>query len=308
MINQQVEVAIESARGSKLLLDVVVECFRIIDYFQDKQNRMLEDEEAAFLSGQDIPPGFPEYVVALSNNHMKGTEYVETIQKRLDGALDERYRAEASKYTNNSLEGFMKVSKRGYTCLVSIIFKDISPAFMQIFSPAWYEQTQNIMGSILHTIDDYLQDFKKHLSEYLFTKLTTDCLDRFLMKYLECFRAKFTKFKMSQFSRFVKADMDAAMNFWSEYKTQKRVKQSFDLIEKIVALIESSETMIFLSWYSLWKTYNDVPISFVEEMLSKRDDLEKNAIREAISHCKEKSKESNSEAVPSLYSKVFPIQ
>jgi hypothetical protein len=62
--------------------------------------------------------------------------------------------------------------------------------------------------------------------------------------------------------------------------------------------------MLFLSWYSLWKVYNDVPLSFVEEIWMKRDDLDKATVKEAISNCKQKAKEGNPDATTSLFSKL----
>ena len=310
MITQQVETTLTSARGTKLLLDTIIECFKLINYYQEKATKMLEEEEAAFLAGANIPGGFPEYVMALSNNHLKGLEYIETVQKRIQSTLDEKYQVEASKFANESLEGFVKVSRRGYTCLISIVFKDINPAFQQVFSPAWYDSyTQHntsIMASILTTLEDYMQDYQKHLSDYLFSKLTTDCLEKFILAYVECFRAKSTKFKMQKFGEFARADLQASVSFWNVYKAPKRVKQSFDIIEKIISVIDSSDTMLFLSWYSMWKTYNDVPLAFIEDLWSKRDDLDKSAIKETIVTCKDKSKESNMEAATSIFSKIFP--
>jgi exocyst complex component 3 len=228
---------------------------------------------------------------------------VESIQKKLEQNLDEKWRAEASKYSNESFEGFMRVAKKSNTVLIGMIFHDINPAFQQLFTPQWYEQPQSI-GAIIQTLDDYLQDFKKHLLDYLFSKLTTDVLEKFLLCYLEAIKHKQTKFKMPQALQLIRSDLNGAMTFWAEYKTQKRVKTSFDLIEKIVGILESSETMIFLSWYNLWKCYNDVPMTFIEDLLHKRDDLEKSVIKETVVNCKNKSKEANTEAVPSLFSKL----
>jgi hypothetical protein len=50
--------------------------------------------------------------------------------------------------------------------------------------------------------------------------------------------------------------------------------------------------------------YNDVPLSFVEEIWMKRDDLDKATVKEAISNCKQKAKEGNPDATTSLFSKL----
>jgi hypothetical protein len=160
------------------------------------------------------------------------------------------------------------------------------------------------MFLIVNTLEDYLQDFRKHLQDYLFTKLTSDCLDKFLIHYLEAFKAKSVKFKMPQAAELMKGDIVAAEHFWTEYKAEKRVKQSFDLVNKLLALLESSSSMIFLSWYAIWKVYNDVPMQFIEDTLYKRSDLDKASIKEAIANCKVKAKEGNPEATSSIFSKI----
>lgn len=305
MINQQIDIAADAARGGQLLLDVVIECFQIATLFQEKQLKVFDSEAHKFFhsnANDDVPGGFPEYVMAWCNNHLKCTEFMEVLQKRLEKELEEKYQATASKHVSETLDGFMKVARRGYQILMDIVFHDVTPVFQQLHTPPWYDQ--QLIPTILHTMDDYFRDFKVHLADYLFSKLTTEAMDKFLSLYIESMRGKTVKFKMPQAVSLMKADQAAITQFWTEYKTAKRVKQSTDLVEKITGIIESSSSMIFLSWYNLWKSYNDVPMNFIEDLLYKRDDLDKASIKEALSNCKAKAKEGNPEAVVSLFSKI----
>ena len=303
MINQQIDIAADAARGGQLLLDVTVECLRIMQYFQDLQLKVMDMEANKFHhGGDDVPGGFPEYVIAWCNNHLRCTEFMEALQKRLESQLDEKYRAECSKHLSATLDGFMKVSKRGSKILLDIVFRDVSPVFQQLHTSVWYEQ--QLMATITTTLDDYFQDFKKHLLDYLFSKLSSDAMDKFLMHYVESMRGKAVKFRMPTAVSQMKVDLAASIRFWSEFKTTKRVKQSFDIVDKVIGLLESSSTMIFLSWYSMWKVYNDVPMAFVEDLLYKRDDLDKSSIKEAMANCKTKAKEGNPESVPSIFTKI----
>ncbi len=54
------------------------------------------------------------------------------------------------------------------------------------------------MPLITATLDDYFRDYKQHLQDYLFTKLTTDFMDKFLAAYIDSFRPKAAKFRMPQ--------------------------------------------------------------------------------------------------------------
>jgi exocyst complex component 3 len=136
MINQQIDVAMDAARGGRLLLDVAKQCLSIARYFQDAQWKMVEAEEQRFMQRVDnFPPGFPEYVIAVSNNHFRCSEFVEVLQKRLDQHLDDRYRSECSREVGETMDGFLKVAKRGYQTLINIVFHDVGPAFTELFSP-----------------------------------------------------------------------------------------------------------------------------------------------------------------------------
>lgn len=73
----------------------------------------------------------------------------------------------------------------------------------------------------------------------------------------------------------------------------------------MVSLFESNPRMLYLDFYSLWRAYPDVPLSFIEKLLSKRDDLDKAQLNEMMETVKQKTKE---DAIvdfqPSLFSKL----
>ena len=65
MINQQIDIAENASRGGQLLLDVTVECLRILMYYQEEQVKVMDREAAKFMvGGDDVEGGFPEYVIA----------------------------------------------------------------------------------------------------------------------------------------------------------------------------------------------------------------------------------------------------
>jgi exocyst complex component 3 len=238
----------------------------------------------------------------VANNHLKCAEFLETLQKHTEPFLEDRYKQEFDTKMNDTREGFSKVTKKSVTCLVDIVMRDVNPALAATFTGGWYEQ--RTMGSVIATFQDYFPDFKTTLQDYLFTKFLTECLDRFLLGYLETFRSKSAKFKMPDALQLAKEDLETCILFWSEYRPAKRVKQSFDVFEKILSLLEASGPLVFLSWYSLWKAYKDVPMSFVEDLLSKRSDLDRSAVKEAMTNCKAKASEGPSEGETSLFSKL----
>ena len=88
-----------------------------------------------------------------------------------------------------------------------------------------------------------------------------------------------------------RADMNCVVEFFSQSKSAKRVKGLLDPVEKIVALLEANPRLIYIDFFSLYKTYPDVPIEFIQHLLSKRSDLDKSQTKEIIEGIKEKVQE-----------------
>lgn len=305
MLNQQIDIAAKAARGGRLLFDVAVECFKAMSHFQEKQLKLLDAELAKFFSDQHVPPGFPEYVITLCNNHLKCSEFTEAMRARFDAkSLDERFQADCAQQLTLGSEGFMKVAKRGYHILIDIVFRDVEAVMADFHCPRWYDK-QSTMATVISTFADYFNDYKAHLQDYLFTKLTTDAMDRFVSAYVDSLRNKNVRFRMPIAAKMIRSDLLTATEFWNTFKSPKRVVQAFDIMDKLVAVVESSPTLLSLSWYTLCKAYNDVPISFIEELLFKRDDMDRAAVKAAIGSWKTKPKEGNSEAVSSIFTKLL---
>ncbi|KAI3634554.1 hypothetical protein MIR68_007465 [Amoeboaphelidium protococcarum] len=306
IVNQQIDIVFDAAKGGRLLSDVGFECLRTLKHFQSEQMLMLEQEEQRFLMKKDqFAPGFAEYVIALSNNNLKCSEYLEAVYKRLEEKLDDSAKSEFSKLMNEVMEGFMRITKKGCSVLQTIMFNDINGAMSQVFTASWYENST--MPSVLATLNDYLQDYKAHLQDYLFSKLSSESLEHFVVLILQALKSKNCKLKMPQAVNQLRSEYITGVAFWSDIKSPKRVRQTFDVLDKIIAVLESSSTVLFISWYALWKAYNDVPLQFIEDLLYKRDDLDRSELKEAVQAIRAKLKEQkdgNAEATTSVFSKM----
>ncbi|KAI9141084.1 exocyst complex component Sec6-domain-containing protein [Paraphysoderma sedebokerense] len=307
MINQQIDVAAESSRG-RLLFDVVVECQKILEVYQKHMTEVLNSEYGKYISDRDhCPGGIIEYTVALANDNLQCSEFTEALIKRMDNEADTYYRPQISNELNRSLDGFMKLAKHACTVLTDFFFNDVKPAFNAFYTNSWYEN--DLMQDIIATLNDYFTDYQSHLQEYLFSKVTTDVMDRFLVSYIEAFRNKSSsgaKFRIPICYDKMKKQLNDVISFFSIYKSPKRVEKHFDIIDKLVTFICSSKKMAFLDFYALWKCYNDVPLNFIEEVLVKRDDMEKNSLREIMESIKNKAKEgSPPESQKSVFTKMI---
>lgn len=126
------------------------------------------------------------------------------------------------------------------------------------------------------------------------------------MCYLESFRNKHAKFKIAVAGDKVRQDLQVAVEFFSTLKTPKKVKAILsDLVDPLIGIVEANADIVFLDFYSLWQVYPDVPLSYIEEILSKREDLSKSQVKEIIESCVEKvGLESREIISPSLFSKL----
>ena len=143
------------------------------------------------------------------------------------------------------------------------------------------------------------------LSDYIYNKLSSELMDRFLTAYLESFKNKNAKFKMPLAGQKMRADYEIALNFFSSQKSSKRAKSSFEVIDKILAVIESDAEFAFVDFFTLYKAYPDIPLDYVEALLSKRDDLDRSKVKEIMENCRRKvSEETNVTNTTTLFSKI----
>ncbi|KAI9193098.1 exocyst complex component Sec6-domain-containing protein [Polychytrium aggregatum] len=307
MFNQQVDIVMTSSRGP-LMFDVIAECCEALDRYGVYWGDVADREFQRFCEKDpELGEGLPDYLVALANDCLRSTEFADTMSGRVEGLLDEPFKTQALSRIKQSSDSCMKLAKKCYTLVISIISLDLKPALVQMHCPAWYEQ--NLMLLITATLDDYLTDFQERMAEYLFSKFVTDMMDQVVLLWIETLRNKSAKFKMAVAIDKMKSDIDSLILTLSKFKTAKRVKTSFEVVEKIIGFIESNPRMVFLDFYSLYRSYPDVPLSFIESVLFKRDDLDKATIKEVMENCKTKVKEENRvDFTPTVFSRLSPAK
>ncbi|KAJ3129089.1 SNARE-binding exocyst subunit S6 [Nowakowskiella sp. JEL0407] len=305
MFNQQVDIVLTSNRG-QLLYEVVTVCTNLIEEFQSTWMEVIEAEYQKFVNkSPEFKGGIVEYLVALANDSMRSSEFSETMLNRLEPVIDLAHRKQIIDQINQLRNGFMKLAKRCYTVFIDITLIDCRPAFIKLYCAEWYEQ--DLVKLIIGTMEDYCEDIQAHMTEYLFSKFTADLLDRYLITSIEAMRNRGGKFKMPGAVDKMKVDIDNSIEFFSRFKNAKRVKGSFDVMEKLWKILECNPRLAFLEFYTLWKAYPDVPIVFVEDVLQRREDLDKATLKEVIESIRTKTKEERGEEGPSvatLFSKI----
>ncbi|TPX40434.1 hypothetical protein SeLEV6574_g06619 [Synchytrium endobioticum] len=309
MVNQQVDIVSSSSRGA-LMHDVLAECTTALDEFHRAWLRLIDAEHTRFVErSADLAEGLPEYTMAVGNDAFRAREFAEALATRMDALVDPDHAPRVRRRLDTTLDGFMRLATRCNAVLIDIVLCDIRPALAQLHTPSWYDNNggnnNNPMAPIIATLDDYCTDFSAHLCEHLLTKLKADLLERFVVAYIESFRNKAARFRVPACVDRFRADLDNVKDFFAKLKTAKRVNQAFDAVDKLVAFVCSTGGLAFLDFWSLYNPYRDLPISFVEELVDKREDLDRAAKKELIENCKSKVAEESAKRKEPITPTVF---
>lgn len=305
IVKQHIDTAAQASRG-RLLLEIEGECVRSVNSFLAGMSRTLEVEKGRYLEKPEAaPPYFEDHVIMLGNTCLKWVSYLDDLVEDVEQHLATEFVALGSKTLKSLGEGFVNLAKACTQVLVEIIFRAVQPAIQQIGTAAWYGETEGIMSTILATFEDFFKDYEQHADQFLLNKLVADVLERLLLAYFAQLKAKSCKLKMPAAPGRLEGDVQAVLAFFSSYRDGERVRRALDPLAKFTALVCSSQRMIFLEFVSFWKLYPDLPLSYFEEVISRRDDLDRTAVREIVESCRKKTLEEKiMEATPSIFSKI----
>ncbi|KAF7972743.1 hypothetical protein HWV62_17100 [Athelia sp. TMB] len=302
MVNQQVDVATESGQGA-ILAQVVSEINRIM---RDVQGQWIRVLEAEFKKQTENPEervdGLDSYSIALANDQIKSVNNVEGLLARLEELVSEKYRVTISERLNDAIDGYLDVARKCNQILIGVIFNDLKPAMKQLFTQPWYD---GIMVQIVETMRDYMSDCQEFLNAALLDHLVDDLLETFIVAYLTAL-AHSSKLKMPAATDRIKEDiglMPAATDrikediglvfeFFSTVKPAKDLEIDFEVIELVLGLLEASQSMVFLSFWSFAKVHGP-NIPFVESLMKARGDLDRSGVSEVMDSVKRKVKEEN---------------
>ena len=104
---------------------------------QSTWTRVLEQEwkkQREAKKPEDITGGLVEYVIALANDQLKCADYAEALSSRLEPLVSSKYKLPIKEAVEESINGFLDVSKRSTQVLVDVIFSDLRPAVKDLFT------------------------------------------------------------------------------------------------------------------------------------------------------------------------------
>ena len=288
MINQQVDLAMESGQGA-ILARVITDVGRVMRGIQDRWAKVVDSEfKKQVEKSEEVPGGLVEYCIALANDQIKCADYSEALSARIEPLVSEKYRVVVNERLNDAIDGNLDVAKKCTQTLINMIFNDLKPATKQLFQPPWYD---GIMTQIIDTMKDYTTDYNTYLSPTLFDLLIADLLDAFIVTYLTAL-ANAPKLRLPAASARIRADVDGAFKYFGAYKKGPELQDDFEVVEMILSMLESSRALVFLSYWSFAKVHGP-NVAFVEGLMKCRGDLDRSAVSEIMESVKRKVKEEN---------------
>ncbi|PFH51929.1 hypothetical protein AMATHDRAFT_46712 [Amanita thiersii Skay4041] len=301
MVNQQVDLATESGQGA-ILARVVGEINRVMRGIQDQWVKLVETEfKKQTEKPEEAAGGLVEYCIALANDQIKSADYAEALLGRIEPLVSEKYRIPINERLNEAIDGYLDVAKKCIQTLIDVVLNDLKPATKSLFQAPWYDGT---VRQIVETMRDYMIDFQSYLNPTLLDLLSEDIIDTFLVVYLNAL-ANSPKLKMPAAADRMKSDISELFSFFNSLKPSKEIEQYLEVLEMILALLEASKDIVFLSYWSFAKVHGP-NIAFVEGLMKARGDLDRSAVSEVMESVKRKVKDEGitDPAEPTIMKKV----
>lgn len=285
MVNQQIDAATESGQGA-ILARVVEEVNRVMRGIQDQWSKVVDSEfKKQVEKPEEVIGGLAEYCLALANDQVKSADNTEALLGRLEPLVSEKYRVPINDKLNDAMDGNLDVAKKCTQTFIDIIFNDLKPATKQLFQPSWYD---GAIEQIVVTMKDYMSD-QPFIKPALFELLVEYLIDAFLVTYLTAL-ANCSKLRMPDATERIKEDISVVFAFFGDYKPDKELEGYFEVVEMILAMLEASKSMAFLSYWSFAKVHGPC-IPFVEGLMKARGDLDRSGVSEVMDSIKRKVKD-----------------
>ncbi len=177
--------------------------------------------------------------------------------------------------------------------LIDVVFNDLKPATKQLFQSAWHEPTKGsgFILQVIETICDYMSDWQQFLNLSILDLLIEDLLDAFLDTYLDALAKRVEAQDGRRDRPYSGRHQRGVPGFQhTETETAKELEAYFEVIELVLALLEASKDLVFLSFKEFAKVHSP-NLAFVEGLRKARDDLDRSAVSEVMDRIKRRVKE-----------------
>ncbi|KAF9435774.1 SNARE-binding exocyst subunit S6 [Entomortierella beljakovae] len=314
MVNQQVTLASDSQQAN-VVEQVIKECIEVIGSYQKKWKAIITselkrqiDSSGSSDSPNPVPLGLTEYIMAATNDQIKCAEYADAVLARIEKEnifKSEKMLESVKDLLNQCMDDFFDVATHGTNALLDLAFNDIKKPLSELHTSSWY--STDPMGQIVATLKDYAEDFRTYLNDYMFNKLVDWMLERLMVAQIDALRNKGAKLKYPTCTDRLEQDRAAVFKLFLQYKPMHDLQQDFDAIEQLHKFACSTKKTAYLNFYSMKRVYHDLPISLVEDILGRRDDMDRSSIKEVMEPAREKFKDkdpADASRSPTIFSRV----
>ena len=261
------------------------------------------------------PPagGLLEYIIAVTNDQMKGADFTVMIQDKYGQLISKKHKETIDKDVDKILDGFADVAKSCTNGLIDIIMDDLAGNLQLVLSSKWYvNDNDTLVLQTLNILQDYLQDLQSFMNEYVFVTFIENLIEEFVINYIQSLNYKPLIVKKKIIIGF-KKDLEMIFKFFQNYKEtgtkdteggdddddeeedisfDEMLESKFRILEYFIDLIccplSSSNIEDFeLIWSNLVMNYYDCPISLVYKILRlrKEDIIDNSKIDLIIKNC-----------------------
>ncbi|KAL3132011.1 hypothetical protein ABBQ32_008631 [Trebouxia sp. C0010 RCD-2024] len=273
VVNTQVSVVEETSKGD-MLLKTGQMAVHVMRDFQEAEQRCLDPEPSV------------EMLCAIVNNNVRCYNESMEFAERVEDTLDDDHKGLLD--IEEQCRGFLDLAKAATTLLVKSMFSDT--AFLDLFtklccSDDWKQGTTT--ASILATLGDYLEDFKRMLEDAFFKRLCEMTVEEAVAHYIAAILT-FTRAITEEGVSRLQADHDQLVAFFQQHcKADKLNKLAAPLQHlKDVAAADSADTFV-LTYTTLLQVAPGITPTLLEHIVQARTDLSKADAREVMLDCRE---------------------
>ncbi|KAI5791668.1 exocyst complex component Sec6-domain-containing protein [Peziza echinospora] len=277
MINQQIEVALDSNKGS-VVAGVVDECVRMLKNRQNVWQKVMKEEVEAYCQNpDDAAEGILEYSIAVANDQLKCAGYAESTSAKTAPLLSRKFAEQVTQSLDSAIEGYVATAEACIDRCVDIIFQDLKPAFALLFTPSWYGGEQ--MSNIIATIRSYLLDpCEQMLNADLFIGLVENLSEVTLQTYLSAIRNKGAKLHIAEACEQIRNDVVVGYQFFTEFLPPEQVKASWSVLEYFMGLISEPKDSLYTKYEQFKEAYWDLSPAWVEAVVKAREDSSRDLV------------------------------
>lgn len=203
--------------------------------------------------------GFEDYCIMFGNSGFKIAKYFSSIGFCMRNQVKE-------------LQGiFISILKASNNSLCDFVCLTCKPVTEKIFTDDWAEK--KLMEQFLVTLDDFLTDYSKTMTEYSFNTFLCDLSERIYL----CYRTQLKSSNISLNSASamsIKDDYNRFVDLFSKYSRERNFDNFLKSLLKLVPLIETTSGEIFMiELKSLILSDSTINKQFVENILDRKNDM-----------------------------------